>query len=66
MTSVTKRRRTSFRVEALIYSMCQADHDAAAQALMLTLKGMPYIPLEREGHLDGLATIVNVKRLKKG
>jgi hypothetical protein len=66
MTNATKRRRASFRVEALIYSTCQADYDAAALKLMLTLKMMAYIPLEREGHLDALATVVNVKRLKKG
>ncbi len=66
MTNVTKRRRASFRVEALIYSTCQADHDAAATALIFKLKMMEYIPVEREGHLDALATVVNVKRLKKG
>ena len=65
-SNVTKRRRASFRVETLIYSATQADHDAVALKLMLTLKGIPYIPLEREGHLDALATVVNVKLLKKG
>jgi len=62
----TRRKRASFRVEALIYSTCDADYDAASIMLALKIKHMEYVPFEREGGLEALAQITNVRRLKKG